>query len=94
MYSDTVLSIFIYLINSLLGGWYIQKILRPKYKKEIVVIGCMILYFVVQYVASEMSGTVYPLNVAGNMIISFFTFFILGSLLFHGNLTIKLFVSF
>lgn len=94
MYSDTVLSIFIYLINSLLGGWYIQKILRPKYKKEIVVIGCMILYFVVQYVTSEMFGSVYPLNVAGNMIISFFTFFILGSLFFHGNLTIKLFVSF
>ena len=94
MYSDMVLSAFIYLINSLLCCWYIQKILRPKYKKEITVIGCMILYFFVQYIGSEMAGAVYPLNVAGNMIISFFALFILESLLFQGNFTIKLFVSF
>jgi len=95
MYSgDMFFSLSACIINSLLGAWYIQKMLRAKYRNTAVIIVWTVLYFAVQYATSEMSGTVYPLNVAGNAVISFFAFFALGSVFFHGSTTAKLFVSF
>lgn len=94
MYSDMVFSIAVCIINSLSSVWYIQKMLRAKHRNTAVIIVWTVLYFAAQYATSEMSGTVYPLNVAGGAAISFLAFFAMGSLFFHGSMTAKLFISF
>ncbi len=45
---ETGLSVSIYLVNSIVGSIYMQKFLREKYQKNIVLFAWTGLYFIIQ----------------------------------------------
>ena len=56
------LPIAIYLINSIAGSIYMQKFLRGRYRKKVVLFAWTSLYFIIQSLMLEMLDRAYALN--------------------------------
>ena len=56
------LSISLYLVNSIAGSIYMQKFLRGKYQKKIVVFAWTSLYYIIQSLILDRISRTYPLN--------------------------------
>lgn len=87
------LSISIYLINSIAGSIYVQKLLRGKYHKKIVPFAWTSLYFIIQNLVLEnMSGT-YPFHDLVKAITDIAFVLLLQMLLYNKELLKQLFVA-
>lgn len=56
------LSISLYLVNSIAGSIYMQKFLRGKYQKKIVLFAWTSLYYIIQSLVLDRIDRTYPLN--------------------------------
>ncbi|MDE7252626.1 MAG: ATP-binding protein [Acetatifactor sp.] len=56
------LSISLYLVNSIAGSIYMQKFLRGKYQKKIVLFAWTSLYYIIQSLVLDRLDRTYPLN--------------------------------
>ena len=56
------LSISLYLVNSIAGSIYMQKFLRGKYQKKIVLFSWTSLYYIIQSLVLDRIDRTYPLN--------------------------------
>ena len=83
------LSLLIYLVNSITGGIYVQKFLREKYRKNIVLFVWTSLYFITQILIPEKLNNTYPLRAFADIAIVL----ILQILLYNKDLLKQLFAA-
>ncbi|MDE6025738.1 MAG: GHKL domain-containing protein [Lachnospiraceae bacterium] len=86
---DVGLSASLYLVSSIVGGIYIQKFLRGKYKKKFVLFAWTSLYFIIQSVVLDRIDCTYPLRVLTNIAVVL----LLLMLLYNKDFLKQLFVA-
>lgn len=91
---EACLPISIYLVNSIAGSIYVQKFLRGKYRKKIVLFAWAGLYFIIQSLMLEMLDRAYPLNDLVGVFTDIAAVLLLQALLYRKDLSKQLFVAF
>ena len=90
---ETGLSISIYLVNSIAGSIYVQKFLRGKYQKRVVLFAWTSLYFIIQSLALERLSRTPPLNDLAGMLADIAVVLLLQTLLYKKDLSKQFFVT-
>ena len=90
---ETGLSISIHLVNSIVGSVYMQKFLREKYQKKIVLFAWASLYFIIQNLIFYRIDRLHPFNDLMGVLadIAFVSFF--QMLLYNKDFLKQLFVA-
>lgn len=87
------LSVSLYLVNSIAGSIYIQKFLRGKYHKKIVLFAWTSLYYIFQSLVLDMIDRTYPLNDLMGVLIDIAFVLLLLILLYDKDFLKQLFVA-
>ena len=87
------LSVSIYLVNSIAGSIYVQKFLRGKYQKRVVLFAWTSLYFIIQSLALERLSRTPPLNDLAGMLADIAVVLLLQTLLYKKDLSKQFFVT-
>jgi len=87
------LSVSLYLVNSIAGSIYIQKFLRGKYQKKIVLFAWTSLYYIFQSLVLDRIDRTYPLNDLMGVLIDIAFVLLLLMLLYDKDFLKQLFVA-
>lgn len=87
------LSISLYLVNSIAGSIYMQKFLRGKYQKKIVLFAWTSLYYIFQSLALDRIDRTYPFNDLMGVLIDIAFVLLLEMLLYSKDFLKQLFVA-
>ena len=87
------LSISLYLVNSIAGSIYMQKFLRGKYQKKIVVFAWTSLYYIIQSLILDRISRTYPLNDLAGVLADIAFVLLLLMLLYNKDFLKQLFVA-
>lgn len=87
------LSISLYLVNSIAGSIYMQKFLRGKYQKKIVLFAWTSLYYIFQSLALDKIDRTYPFNDFIGVLADIAFVFLLLLLLYYKDFLKQLFVA-
>jgi len=87
------LPFLIYLVNSIAGSIYVQKFLRKKYQKKIVIFVWTSLYFIAQSLILEKMNSIYPANDFVKVTADIAFILLLQILLYNKDLLKQLFVA-
>lgn len=87
------LSISLYLVNSIAGSIYMQKFLREKYQKKVVLFAWTSLYYIFQSLVLDKIDRSYPLNDLAGALGDVVFVLLLLMLLYHKDFLKQLFVA-
>ena len=87
------LSISLYLVNSIAGSIYMQKFLREKYQKKVVLFAWTSLYYMLQSLVLDKIDRSYPLNDLAGVLGDIVFVLLLLMLLYHKDFLKQLFVA-
>lgn len=87
------LSIFLYLVNSIAGSIYMQKFLREKYQKKVVLFAWTSLYYMIQSLILDKIDRSYPLNDLAGVFSDIAFVLLLLMLLYNKDFLKQLFVA-
>ena len=87
------LSISLYLVNSIAGSIYMQKFLREKYQKKVVLFAWTSLYYIFQSLVLDKIDRSYPLNDLAGALGDIVFVLLLLMLLYHKDFLKQLFVA-
>ena len=87
------LSISLYLVNSIAGSIYMQKFLRGKYQKKIVLFAWTSLYYIIQSLVLDRIDRTYPFNDLMGVLIDIAFVLLLLMLLYNKDFLKQLFVA-
>ena len=90
---ETGLSISLYLVNSIVGSIYMQKFLRGKYQKKIVLFTWISLYYMIQSLVFYKIDRTYPFNDFMGIFMDIVCVLLLLMLLYNRDFLKQLFVS-
>ena len=87
------LPISLYLVNSIAGSIYMQKFLRGKYQKKIVLFAWISLYYIIQSLVLDRIDRTYPLNDLLGVLTDIIFVLLLLMLLYNKDFLKQLFVA-
>ena len=87
------LSISIYLVNSIAGSIYMQKFLRGKYQKKIVLFAWINLYYIIQSLVLDRIDRIYPFHDLMGVLTDIALVLLLLMLLYNKDFLKQLFVA-
>lgn len=87
------LSISLYLVNSIAGSVYVQKFLRGKYQKKVVLFAWTSLYYMIQSLVLDRIDRSYPLNELAGVLGDIAFVLLLLMLLYNKDFLKQLFVA-
>lgn len=87
------LSISLYLVNSIAGSIYMQKFLREKYQKKVVLFAWTSLYYMLQSLVLDKIDRSYPLNDLAGVLGDIAFVLLLLMLLYNKDFLKQLFVA-
>ena len=87
------LSVSLYLVNSIAGSIYMQKFLREKYQKKVVLFAWTSLYYMLQSLVLDKIDRSYPLNDLAGVLGDIVFVLLLLMLLYHKDFLKQLFVA-
>ena len=90
---ETGLSISLYLVNSIAGSIYMQKFLREKYQKKVVLFAWTSLYYMLQSLVLDKIDRSYPLNDLAGVLGDIVFVLLLLMLLYNKDFLKQLFVA-
>lgn len=90
---ETGLSVSIYLVNSIVGSIYMQKFLRKKYQKKIVLFAWTGLYFIIQSLVFYRIDRLNPFNDLMGVLADIVFILLFQMLLYNKDFLKQLFVA-
>lgn len=90
---ETGLSISLYLVNSIAGSIYMQKFLREKYQKKVVLFAWTSLYYMLQSLVLDKIDRSYPINDLAGVLGDIVFVLLLLMLLYNKDFLKQLFVA-
>lgn len=94
MFDMWMLSVSIYLMNSILSGIYTQSFLKKKYSKKVVFIIWSVIYFLIQIMIFEMLDSRFPVGEVTGILLNICILLFLQFLFFEKEIQKQFFVVF
>ncbi|MCM1268404.1 MAG: GHKL domain-containing protein [Bacteroidales bacterium] len=89
-----LLPIFIYLVDSIVSGFYVMDFLKGKYSKRVVLAAWSAAWFFVQIVVFEIIGGRFPINKVAEMILDLSILLFMQSVFFQKEMQKQFFTAF
>ena len=90
---EVVLPLLLYVVNSIAGGIYVQKFLRGKYRKKVILFVWMSLYFIIQSLVLERLDIADTVNYIVKVTLDIAVVLLLQMFLYEKDLLKQLFVA-